>query len=1013
MKKFLVLIVIVASICIPLQSQVIKDGVLKSWTMAKGDIKIPDEVVEIAPNCFYQDDSDWGDEDGWYNTSSPVNSSLRSSNELITSIDFNNVKKIGKEAFKECSGIRWMKMPHVEEICEDAFANCDNDKLVELDMPEIRILGKNCFMSCVNLQTIHLGKNLTTIIGNPFGYCPSIKEFTIDNGANYVVREGVVLSKDLTKGQIVLPGYESVTFPNETIEFGDGMAKMVKTLVSVKAPSVKKIGENTFSTCSKLETVYLPKLEDVGFFSFLDVFGIKLLDIHESESFRGFKTNCGPRDEAALTIYVASEMIKNILLADYKNAKIVVGTPPSELKKYTINLSVDPSEAGRIKAWLKGSVYVENGEEVTANSELSLDCSCYYGYDIDYWTVNGKRYEGEEGNPRYLKYGAVTDNLDIVAHCHKLPEGFHVFYKSKNENWGSLTAVMDGQDFKSGNIVPRGKSITFTATPHKGFKVTDWLFEKEQGKYASDESLNGKTTWTTTPTKDLDIRVLFERMEGRVIISYKSLNNFGDLTAKVEGGEDISSYEAIPSGKTVVFTAHPKDGYKVGTWLINNEEQQSKENELRIENLTSDIAVSLVCVEDSYVGPSHEPVIKDGVLLKWNAVGYVTIPENVISIADYAFKGSDLIGLTISKNVEKIGRLPFMFCGKLKKLEVEKENKNFMSSENAVYSKDEKELVQVATAYPKEVFALPNSVETVRVGAFTFAQAIKRIEGENEYFETIDGMLIRKSDMAIIHYPSFIQERRKDEDPIKLPDNIKKIEEYAFAFNFDIRKLELPASLEEICDNAFDGCAELTNLNLKNCVALRKVGNSAFKATLSLESFETPSVGINEIGDEALSGSGIMHLNVPKDVKLGKNVFRGCQGIKSVKSFSVVPPILDADAFNDIAFINEAKLYVPKDTKDAYANAEGWKVFKNNITDNIDLSVGNVSESPVMFVVRGRNLEVSGIESATVVLYDLNGNIIYSGNSYGKTIISLPRMIDQFIVIVLTNKEQIIKKICL
>ena len=108
------------------KAQNVQDGVLISWPMASGDIKMPDEVVEIAPNCFYQSGGDWGDDD-W--ESAGMRSGLRSSNDEITSIDFNNVKKIGKEAFKECKGIKSMKMPRVEEIGEDAFASCDNLQL--------------------------------------------------------------------------------------------------------------------------------------------------------------------------------------------------------------------------------------------------------------------------------------------------------------------------------------------------------------------------------------------------------------------------------------------------------------------------------------------------------------------------------------------------------------------------------------------------------------------------------------------------------------------------------------------------------------------------------------------------------------------------------------------------------------------------------------------------------------------------------------------------------------------
>ena len=116
MKKFTLffLFSLIAS-TFGIKAQNIQDGVLIDWPMASGDIKIPDGVVEIAPNCFHESGGDWGDDDDWEGAPA-FGKSLRSSNDEITSVDFNQVKKIGKEAFKECKGIKSVKMPNVEEI---------------------------------------------------------------------------------------------------------------------------------------------------------------------------------------------------------------------------------------------------------------------------------------------------------------------------------------------------------------------------------------------------------------------------------------------------------------------------------------------------------------------------------------------------------------------------------------------------------------------------------------------------------------------------------------------------------------------------------------------------------------------------------------------------------------------------------------------------------------------------------------------------------------------------------
>ena len=111
LKPFLVtFLVIFCSVSV--NAQRVENGKLISWDGASGSIKIPDGVTEIAENCFYTQDE--GGEDSWGDGEAI-------SNTQITSVDFNQVTTIGKNAFKGCTGITSLVAIHVKTINKEAF----------------------------------------------------------------------------------------------------------------------------------------------------------------------------------------------------------------------------------------------------------------------------------------------------------------------------------------------------------------------------------------------------------------------------------------------------------------------------------------------------------------------------------------------------------------------------------------------------------------------------------------------------------------------------------------------------------------------------------------------------------------------------------------------------------------------------------------------------------------------------------------------------------------------------
>ena len=177
-----------------------------------------------------------------------------------------------------------------------------------------------------------------------------------------------------------------------------------------------------------------------------------------------------------------------------------------------------------------------------------------------------------------------------------------------------------------------------------------------------------------------------------------------------------------------------------------------------------------------------------------------------------------------------------------------------------------------------------------------------------------------------------------------------------------------------------------------------------------MASFDLPKEGVTFIGEQALQGTAIVSLNIPTNVQIGANAFRGCQSIANVFSFNTVPPVLDDLAFSDIVEIEQATLHVPFGTKAVYSQAPGWKAFTNIVEEDL-LSVDEVALDNVLFAAQGEALSISGLNSAQILVYNLEGKMLVEANAYEAITLNLGR--GHYIVVVSQEGKRIVKKIAL
>ena len=308
----------------------------------------------------------------------------------------------------------------------------------------------------------------------------------------------------------------------------------------------------------------------------------------------------------------------------------------------------------------------------------------------------------------------------------------------------------------------------------------------------------------------------------------------------------------------------------------------------------------------------------------------LTIPnmlngKKVTSIDNRAFYlCNSLISIIIPDSVEKISVNPFAYCRTLKSIFVSSEHPYFFAIDGVLFRKADSCLIsypkgreyttynipQGITAIESSAFydckfltrvtipdsvtsigdcafslcdsltsiTIPDSVEQIGTNPFTVCSALKSISvsPEHPYFATIDGVLFRKADKALISYPAGISS-----STYTIPQGITAIGDSAFYYCDSLTSVSIPDSVTSIGDNAFYFCESLTSVTIPDSVTA--IGDSAFSYCDSLTSVSIPE-SVTAIGDEAFySCSSLTSVNIPDSVtSIGDRAFSYCDSLTSV-----------------------------------------------------------------------------------------------------------------------------------
>lgn len=269
---------------------------------------------------------------------------------------------------------------------------------------------------------------------------------------------------------------------------------------------------------------------------------------------------------------------------------------------------------------------------------------------------------------------------------------------------------------------------------------------------------------------------------------------------------------------------------------------------------------------------------------------------------------------------------------------------------------------------------IPDTVVSIDPTAFYYGDSIESItiNGNNPYFESVDGMLFDKEKKILISIP------RGAQYEVKIPDGTEMIYPMA-GYNCDtIYALVIPDSVYYIGESAFESCGWLTRVECPDTIEY--IGDRAFAENLCMEKIILPGENLYYVGNNVFTGcttlkeidipescsafgasdfedtiwysqnSGILSINnnvlgynstdgklkeliFPEDaVAIGRKAFAGTAGLKKVE----IPDTIKA--IGDYAFANCPNLkeiYVPATVDEIGVGAFGFKIDFDKETGDI------------------------------------------------------------------------------
>ena len=280
---------------------------------------------------------------------------------------------------------------------------------------------------------------------------------------------------------------------------------------------------------------------------------------------------------------------------------------------------------------------------------------------------------------------------------------------------------------------------------------------------------------------------------------------------------DITTYPidthtfTMPGEDTTVEAVFKQGGYCGNTGNENKMKYYLDGNTLKFTTNGEDVAM-----DNTFSSETDVP---------WKNLNYtaVSLSDHVTSISPYAFFGSTISSITIPSSVATIGAMALANCQSLATISVSG-GSHFTSDANVLYTNGKTELVCYPAGLDASPYTLPNTVTTVRDGAFAYNTHLTAINVESggiPSFSALNGVLYNAGGTELYCYPA-----KKTGNVYDVASTVTIIKPYAFHNNNLLKVVNF-------CENAVPtGGEEMFGGTIHNDLRILvknglKVGNDA------------------------------------------------------------------------------------------------------------------------------------------------------------------------------------------
>lgn len=298
----------------------------------------------------------------------------------------------------------------------------------------------------------------------------------------------------------------------------------------------------------------------------------------------------------------------------------------------------------------------------------------------------------------------------------------------------------------------------------------------------------------------------------------------------------------------------------------------------------------------------------------------------VIGIDDYAFYGSTgLIKVDIPKTVVSIGKMAFDGCTSLQKITVNPENQSFYAHDDVLYNFAQTELI-VSAKTKTGKFIVPEDVKKINEFAFHDCANITEIVLPNGLKEIGKAAFWGCTNMTSINIPTSLTTLGSDafRDDSSLSSSIT-----------------IPATVSTIGSNAFRDCRKISSVTIAD--GITEIGEYAFNGCSKITSIELPA-SINLLGSSSFAKTGLTSISIPYSItNIPSSAFANCKltSITLPKNLQTI----GAQAFaNNGTSIQEVE--IPESVTSISSNAFNGTNVSNFYINNIPSKIAIGENSP-------------------------------------------------------------------